>query len=294
MFDWFRKKSPTLRLVKESKLVDLFADDQAGDRLEASGVCFRDDRFFVIFDNTPHIAQLHPDLEPSHPDNRWFRQRGESPGFEDITWHPGDDRYLVIIEAMRDQERVYRPNIEEYDADFRFVRSAWVDFKLNSDNKGIEGLSYAVREGRHYVLGMCEGNRCKSGREGRKPGGGRIQVFQRGADRWEHLETIKLPKSVQFEDYASLDIVDNRIAVVSQATSALWVGTFKADSWDLVDEGKTYQFPRDNGEIIYGNIEGVAWMSSTRIVVVSDKCKPDSQSERCEAKDQSIHLFDIA
>src|ERR1019366_9470005 len=46
------------------------------------------------------------------------------------------------------------------------------------------------------------------------------------------------------------------------------------------------------GEIIYGTVEGVSWIAPDQVVVVSDKAKPE-QSDRCRAKDQSIHIFKI-
>jgi hypothetical protein len=189
---------------------------------------------------------------------------------------------------------LFKPKIEAYDEQFRYQDCRWVDFPLASDNKGLEGLSYIQRQGQDYVFGMCEGNRCRGGAAGRKPGGGRIQIFQKGAESWEHTGTVKLPKSVDFEDYAALDVVDNRIAVVSQMSSRLWVGTFQESSWDFVDEGRLYSFPRnEKGKILYGNVEGVAWISSTQLVFVSDRRKAGEQSKRCGLKDQSIHIFNL-
>jgi hypothetical protein len=82
--------------------------------------------------------------------------------------------------------------------------------------------------------------------------------------------------------------------VVSQITSALWIGAFREDGWGLVDDGVIYLFPRnESGETIYCNIEGVSWITPRQIVVVSDKSKPGKQSELCRQRDQSIHIFDI-
>jgi hypothetical protein len=233
-------------------------------------------------------------LTVGHPANVLLRQRGESAGFEDLTYHERAHRFLIIIESLICEDGVYRPKIEEYTGDFCYLENNWVDFALERANRGIEGLVYVHREGRDYVLGLCEGNRCQGGKKGRKPGGGRIQIFEQGAERWEHRGTIKLPKTVRFKDYASLDLDGHRLAVVSQTSSALWIGEFKEDGWDFVDDGLLYQFPRDEeGKILYCNIEGVSWISSRRIVVVSDKRKPGEQAKRCARKDQSIHLFDI-
>ena len=57
-----------------------------------------------------------------------------------------------------------------------------------------------------------------------------------------------------------------------------------------VCDGGGCGIPRDNqNNIIYCNIEGVTFLSSSRIAVVSDA----SDTAGCQAKDQSIHIFDI-
>jgi hypothetical protein len=285
---------PTLELVREHKIHELLPGGSADDRHEASGVCFREGYFYVIFDNSPHIARLERSLTVGHPANILLRQRGESAGFEDIAYQEYRRRYLIIIEALLDRSGIYRPNIEEYDDDFRYQGSRWVDFGLAGENKGMEGLACFRRDDQPYVLGLCEGNKCKAGKRGRVPGGGRIQVFSRGEVQWDHVDTIKLPKAVQFVDYASLDVRGERVAVVSQVTSALWIGQLREDRWSFVDDGQIYWFPRDQaGQTLYCNIEGVSWVTPHQIVVVSDRRKPRTQAKRCRAKDQSIHLFDI-
>jgi hypothetical protein len=169
-----------------------------------------------------------------------------------------------------------------------------VDFALEGANKGMEGLTYIQRDGEEYVLGLCEGNKCKGDEKGRKPGGGRIQILRRGETQWEWVGKIKLPKSVLFEDYASLEVEGERIAVVSQMSSALWVGQFQPAGWDWVDEGKLYRFPRNEaGEIIYCNVEGVDWITPSQIVVVSDRTKPGEQPGACVQKDQAVHIFNL-
>ena len=185
--------------------------------------------------------------------------------------------------------------VEEYDEHFHYVASAWLDFPLDRPNKGLEGLACIHRAERTYLLGLCEGNRCRAGAAGRKPGGGRIQIFGKEQDRWDHVGTMRLPKTLWFEDYSSLAVVDDRIvAVVSQASSAAWVGRFSPSNWKVVDEGTIYRFPLDDrGKIIYGNIEGISGVDSERFVVVSDKAKVKMQSKRCCAKDRSIHVFRI-
>jgi len=284
---------PTLELVRESKIAELLPGEGIG-RYEASGVQARGQYLYVIFDNLPHIARFHGSLEAGHRHNILVRQRGDSPGFEDITYHPGDRRFLIIIEAGSRPEDEFRPAIEEYDEDLRYLDRETVDFPLESGNKGLEGVVCDRRGADDYVLGLCEGNKCRGGAKGRKPGGGRIQIFRKADGAWMHMGTIKLPKSVQFEDYAAVDVADNRIAVVSQASSALWTGTFEDESWAFVDEGTVYRFPTDdNGDRSYFNVEGVAWLAADKIAAVSDRRKKGDQPKAAKRKDQSIHIFRI-
>ena len=82
--------------------------------------------------------------------------------------------------------------------------------------------------------------------------------------------------------------------MVSQASSALWVGRLKEDGTDLVDEGTVFRFPTDSrGRSVYRTVEGVSWVGDDRVVVVSDKVKPGSGERSGRAKDQSIHIFTI-
>jgi hypothetical protein len=92
-----------------------------------------------------------------------------------------------------------------------------------------------------------------------------------------------------------MSIDQGRVAVVSQVNSMLWVGQFDEAGWTWRDPGQLYEFPRsDEGAIRYGNIEGVGWLSPTRIVTVSDRRKKKNQPDKLlSEKDQSVHTFDI-
>jgi hypothetical protein len=281
-----------LELVNESKIVTLLGRYELGERFEASGVCVKDGDYYVIFDNMPHIARIASDLSPDHPNIRIFPLRGENPGYEDIAYHLGRQRFYILIEASEYRSDVHKARIEEFDDEFRYQEARWLDFPLKAANKGLEGVAYVQRDGSDYVLGLCEGNKCQDGRKGRTPGGGRIQVFRRGSTQWEYITTVKIPETVLFEDYAAIDVMDKRVVVVSQATSAAWVGILSDTGWEFVDARQVYYFPSDpKGETIYCNIEGVAWVTSDQIAVVSDKMKKDDQPTRCQEKDQSIHIF---
>ena len=200
-----------------------------------------------------------------------------------------------ISEAKQYAKGIFMAKVEEFDEHFRHHQgSTWLNFPLDRPNKGLEGLTCVHRGEKTYLLGLCEGNWYLGGEAGRRPGGGRILVFSKGQDCWENTATIHLPRWLPFEDYSSLAVSDDRIVVVSQTSSALWVGKLSSSSWEVADEGRIYGFPLDdNGETVYCNVEGVSWMDADRVVIVSDRAKGKGQNKRCSAKDQSIHIFHI-
>ena len=286
-----------LELVKEVKISELLRGS-TDERHEASGVHFKDGFLHIVFDNDPCIARLGVDLSPAAQEHVLIRQRGEGVGYEDLTFQPLERHWYCLIEASEYAPGVFKARVEEFDEGFQFIKSHWLDFPIKNPNKGIEGLSYLNYRGENYLLGLCEGNACKSGALGREPGKGRILLFKRSDRQWEYLGKIKLPKNVLFEDYAGLDVRGGNIAVVSQASSALWVGKIRPDPPSLSEvfdgDGYIFQFPRDaKGRIVYCNIEGVTWVGDGSVVVVSDRAKPESQPSRCAHKDQSVHIFQL-
>jgi hypothetical protein len=109
----------------------------------------------------------------------------------------------------------------------------------------------------------------------------------------ERVGKIRLPETVLFEDYSSIAVTGDRIAVISQESSALWVGNLASTDWQVTGPGTCYALPRGaDGDIVYGTAEGVSWMAPDRLVMVSDKAKAE-QDPRCRDKDQSIHIFRI-
>ena len=85
-----------------------------------------------------------------------------------------------------------------------------------------------------------------------------------------------------------------RIAVVSQTSSLLRVGTFNNRRGDVADAGLVYRFPCNHKlKAVYCNVEGIAWLAPDLILTISDKRKPGKQAKHCERKDQSLHIFRI-
>lgn len=282
----------TLKLVQENKIRRLLPNSASAKRFEASGVLVKGTDYFVVFDDHTALARIANDLRKSSLNDLI----GTAPlkgGYEGIAYNAEKHRYYLLVESHRHDDDEHRAQIVEYSDAFEYIKCRSLDFAFKSCNKGFEALAHVRRNGQDYALALCEGNKCESGRKGRQPGNGRVQLFEKGKKCWSHVGTIKLPKSVAFVDYSGMSLDNGRVTVVSQENSMLWIGTFENSEWNWRDEGQLYEFPRTpDGEIQYGNVEGVSWITPSRIVIVSDRRKSD-QPKHFADKDQSIHVFDI-
>jgi hypothetical protein len=283
---------PVLQLVAERKLSELLPQDVDLSRLEASGVLARGDYLYLVFDNVSRVARVSKRLS-GRANSSWFGALSKQRGFEDIAYNRFERRFFLLIEGERTGSS-YESVVLECDENFVEIRRDSLEFAFDSENKGFEGLTWLRRHDGDYLLALCEGNKCKSGKAGRKPGGGRIQRFRKDRDVWRHVDTMKLPESIDFEDYSALDVREERVAVVSQASSKIWIGSCAPASWDFVDEGAMYSFPTDHeGRVVYCNAEGIAWLAAEQVAVVSDRAKKDDQHESCRKKDQMVHIFNF-
>ncbi|MGH3672577.1 MAG: hypothetical protein ACRDSH_18405 [Pseudonocardiaceae bacterium] len=282
---------PVLELVGEARIADLLGAGEASARLEASGVLVRDGLCHVVFDNLSVLGLFDGGLAVPGVHRLVELTGGRGADYEDLAYDTATGRLFVLIESLPDGPP-FRACVEEYDARYRLVASKRLDFPLERPNKGIEGLTCVRRDERLHLLGLCEGNQCRSGEECRAPGDGRIQVFTEGPRMWERIATIPLPRTVRFRDYAGIALAGDHIAVVSQESSALWVGQLAREGWSVVGDGTVYDFPRDGeGRLVYREIEGVSWLERDRIVVVSDRAK--SGGPRRRAHGESIAVFTI-
>eukprot|EP01066_Platyproteum_vivax_P010866 Platyproteum_vivax@DN4892_c0_g1_i3.p1 len=166
-------------------------------------------------------------------------------------------------------------------------------------------------------------NHCGSGKIGRTTGNGKFVVMEKGKDKkgdciWKTVHKMSLPSSADFIDYSSVAIHGDQIAVTSQESAAVWVGSMKGvlhhssipkeDGVHYTENemllpmdvttvaftaGKVFHFPRnDQCEVIYCNVEGLAFLNENMFVAVSDKMKSGGrQPYRCLTKDQSVHVF---
>jgi len=282
-----------LTLLKQRKLADLIAPPKGSDVLEASGVVAKGRDFYVIFDNIRRVARIDRSLSTVTTRHGWFGHRRHGDGYEDIAYSPHLKRFYLLIEAEKDVDGTYKALIDECDERAGFKGRRWVDFPFEKRNTGFEGLCAVRWKGSDYLLALCEGNRCRAGRAGREGGGGRIHVLARKGGTWVSVARIKLPGTVDFEDYSAVSLKGDRIAVISQRTSRLWIGRLRFDSWTIAGPGRIYDFPRTKrGRPKYCTLEGLCWLSDTTFVLVSDLCKAGYR-KGCSKTDQSIHLFSL-
>lgn len=287
-------KTPVLRLLRECKLADLVAPPRSGAVFEASGVITNGSDCFVVLDNVRRVVRIAAHLRPESGDHEWVGAARQGEGYEAVTFGRGTRRFYLMIEAQKHPDGTFKGAIEEYDERWRFKARRWVDFSFAKRNTGFEGLASVEFRGQHFLLALCEGNNCRGGRKSKKGGRGRIHVLQQRGGMWKPVARINLPRHVKFKDYAAMAVRGDRIAVVSQESSRLWLGRFRSGEWKINGAGRIYDFPRTKkGKRLYHTVEGVSWLSPTTLVAVSDFRKK-RHPKRSARTDQSIHVFRVA
>jgi hypothetical protein len=282
---------PVLRLLRQRKLDELLDPPRADAVFEASGVFVVGDQSFVVLDNVRRVARIATHLRPKSSAHRWvgFNRQGE--GYEAITFSRATGRFYLMIEAQKHPDGTFKAAIDEYDERWRLKGRRWVNFPFKSRNNGFEGLASVEHRGEHYLLALCEGNRCRGGRSKKKRGQGRIHVLERRGRIWDSVARIKLPRHAKFKDFAGLALRADRLAVVSQESSRLWVGRLRRGKWTISGGGHVYEFPRTKkGKKQYYTVEGISWLSPRTLVAVSDLRKK-RHPKRSAKTDQSIHVF---
>ena len=287
-------KKKYLKLDTEHKLALLLKNVKDKESLEASGVVVRDKDILVVMDCMKGIGRLTGQnrKDPLGKGKIVGRQHNAQ-GYEAITRDPKTGHLFLMIEALEHGDN-YQAKVIEMDASLERISTKWLDFDFSSDGKGFEGAAVVRHKGDLLLLALCEGNHCEGGDEGRDTGHGMIQVFKMKKSFWKLIGKIKLPEDVDFEDYADIAIRGKQVAIVSQASSALWVGKVDLVSLKISGKGQLYLFPLDKKDnCVYCNVEGVDWLTDNRIITVSDRMKTDDQPGRCARKDKSIHIMKI-
>ena len=282
-------KTSELIVQSEAKLNELLRGQSEEDKHEASGVLFLNNEIFVVFDNYKMVANVNIEFNKA----KLLGENKKDGGYEGITYDNINDRFYLIEESLTNKG-AFNARLNHANKDFIIKSKKWLKYNFQSDNKGFEGLTFVTKNNKTYILALCEGNECDSGKISKVHGAGRIKVFEKKKKKWKYIASIRIPQSLEFVDYSGIDISEqNILAITSQESSAIWVGGLDIENWQIGDIGITYYFPKDkNGNKTYCNIEGISWVANNLLVVVSD-AKKKTQPDECEEKEQSIHIVSI-
>ncbi len=284
------KDSPRKKIlappILEKKFSEIFKEEFKA--YEGSGVYYKSNEFFIVFDNLDSVGRINSDLTSG----QLLGSKKMKSNFEGLTFDSIKQKFFILVESSKTNNGFF-PEILELDAKLKLLKRKFVNFELTKKNKGFEGLVSLHRNGKHFILALCEGNFCYSDKEKHK-GNGRIQVLSETEKEWGLVAEIILPSKAAFLDYSDMDIHENKLIILSQSSSAIWIGDLSETKWEITDRGEVLFFPikKTYAELQYCNLEGISWISERKFVAVSDK-KNDSQNESCKEKEQMIHTFDL-
>jgi hypothetical protein len=274
----------TLQLVRERKISQIIPISGQND-YEASGVQLRGGLLYIVFDNMTKIGRVALDLNSGS-----YASGGSSSDqsqYEGITFDDHVTPHFYVVEERTDARVVQYDDV----ASGGSASDQSTNVTFSSSNKGFEGLAWLRRYNNDYLLGLCEGFDCTSS-SGSPGGRGVIRVMAQNGSSWVADPTpLRLPSAVRFNDYSDIALLPNhdgtyQVAVTSQESKSLWIGRLSATSWSFLDDGTVYPLPSSD----YCNIEGVTFLSPTRVALVSDMGDPDTS---CNNKDEMVHIFDL-
>lgn len=278
-------KQERLELVREAKCASLFSEEIS---YNASGVIHKDGKLYVVFDGHCKVGVVDLSLEKPGSLINVDEAASSISDYEGVAQDAKTGHLFVVREAIR-SNGAFHPEVIEFDADLEPL-GRWLLDPVEVPSKGAEGLAFLRRGEDEFLLALLEGNHGAGGVRGKDKGNGRVRVYQRAKDGWTLKATLALPKTAAFKDYAGIDLRGDRLVVISQATSRVWIGTLDAENW-TTDAGRVYKLPKGTQDAKYDTTEGVAWVTDDTLVVTSDEAKFDKPEGK--AKAQSIHVFKI-
>lgn len=274
-----------LVLWRERKISKIVGDTL--DHYEASGLLLRDDGLYVAMDNTFALAVVSADLLGG---SLVGRLDGPSQ-YEGVAACPGAPSALCVLEET-DGQPTPRGVVVQMAADGSTLATWTTDVPFANANRGFEGLALVQSPEGERLLGLCEGNHCQDDVD--SEGFGQIQVMAVSGSMLTSVASLAVPARARFHDFADLGVRrrpdgDYDVAIVSQLSSALWLGRLNTTTWQFADEGVVYGFPRTSAGLAqYCNVEGVAFLGENKVVVASDK---SDGMPPCNDKDESLSIF---
>jgi hypothetical protein len=277
----------TLQFVDEEKISSLLSGSS---KYEASGVQLRSGTLYVVFDDSARIGQINTALT-SGTLSSGSTSKSE---YEGITYDDVGTPHFYVMKEMENK----KGKVFQYDTSLNLQSQEWTDVTFQVTNKGFEGVAYVRKGTDDYLLGLCEGNNCLDVNQ--PVGNGKLKVLRQSSGSWVTETTLNIPSSANFVDYSDIALRSNgdgtfKVAITSQESSKLWVGTLTTSPWGFSGTSAVYTFPKTAlGETQYCNVEGVTFLSASRIAVVSDQYTSDTNPDSpCFDKDESVHIFDI-
>jgi hypothetical protein len=273
--------SGTLTLIREKSFADLVG---SAARYEASGIVLENGSLRVVFDNSTRVADVDVALSSAAlgtGDEAASQYEGVT-----VATRPSKRTYVVTEGGAGD-----RSAILTIDERGKVIANEPTDVSLVGD-KGLEGIAWLDDVERMLVL--CEANSCGTGDV--SPGHGIVRSLRHQASSWVTEATLPLPKNAAFTDYSDLAVFADgdgrwRVAVLSQESAALWLGSLTTNPLAIVDAGTVYGFPTAGGKhkTQYCSLEGVTFLDASTIAVVSDLAKKSDDCTKAEA----VHVFAI-
>lgn len=317
----------TLKTVIDVSLQSMvpYADMDRVTKFEASDVVWADHYNYVICDSSWNIMRVHESLPILSNQNSLIYPEGraldaivknrEDSGFEAIVKNQQQNNSWFVVRESVDlstgvpnaiandfhsiimEIRITEPESTEAKASYHIVEVCPGSTKFDGLSKGFEGaVSIIGKDGVQYLLGLCEGNFCKDGKQGKSPGNGRVVVMKYrpvgGPDNdgdsdgdadgdsdhdgdghdgcmWKAVAVLEIPESAYFLDYSSIALhhLSQTVAISSQENGQIWVGQLHGGSNGEFDpqtahfkSGAVYDFPwTSNCERQYCNVEGIHW-----------------------------------
>ncbi len=271
--------SGTLALLREKSLSEVLPSEG---RYEASGLALRNGSLRLVFDNSTRVADVDLALSGGIL----------GPGAK------SDSQYEGITIATRPAARTYvvkemgagaRGMIVSLDDEGALVATEPSDITFTGD-KGLEGVAWLDELERLLVL--CEEQAC-----GERAGGPDLAVLKalrHEGGSWVTEATLSLPSLAAFDDFSDVAVIPDsdgvyRIAVLSQESVALWLGTLTTRPLAIAGPGVVYGFPRAGDGTKYCSLEGVTFIDRTTLAMASDRSKSASGCGKGEA----VHVFAI-
>lgn len=276
---------PALTLLREAKLSTLLSSQ--AEHYEASGVTLRDGFLYIVFDNLATVGVVNVSLSAGSIADA----APENSQYEGITLDSYATHHFYVVKETDGTDPI-RGRVIQLDSTGAYEGAEWTDVTFSDENAGFEGIAWLRMQDSDFLLALCEGNHCEPDRV--DTGHGRIKVLEQDGNDWRTKATLALPAEAAFRDYADLALYDNgdgtyEMAVVSQESSAMWLGQLTTNPLAIDGPGSVYAFPSTGDRAVaYCDVEGVTFLTRTTFAMVSDKT---SGGERCEAEDESVHVF---